>query len=137
MPQVSIDVIRLTRCFVSHECEMMSSGTGTDMSLLRRSIGELQTIKYDLENVKSSKQRANTVNDNMDVSDSVPCCHLRLCLEALIQVPVLVSVGSQKASTTPVSTPRPHLDGLFQKSNLDFSASEMWNAGTTECFLRV
>lgn len=123
MPQVSIDVIRLTRCFV-HECEMMSSATGTDMSLLRRSIGELQTIKYDLENVKSSKQRTNTVNDNMGVSDSVPCCDLRLCLEALMQVPVLVSVRSQKASTAPVSTPRPHLDGLFQKSNLDV---ECWN----------
>lgn len=56
MPQVSIDVIRLTRCFVAHECEIMSSATGTDMSLLRGSVGELQTIKYDLENVKSSKQ---------------------------------------------------------------------------------
>lgn len=83
MPQVSIDVIRLTRCFVSHECEMMSSATGTDMSLLRRPIGELKTIKYDLENVKSSKQRTNTVNDNMGNSDSVPCCDLKLYFKGL------------------------------------------------------
>lgn len=40
MLQVSIDVMRLTRCLVSHECEIMSSATSTHMSLLRRSIGE-------------------------------------------------------------------------------------------------
>lgn len=132
MPQVSIDVIRLTRCFVSHECEIMSSGT--DMSLLRRFISELKTIKYDLENVKSSKQRTNTVNDNMSISDSVPCCKLRLCLKGLIQDPVLVFLKSQESSTTPVRMSRPHLDGLSQKSNLGFSTAEMQSPGITECF---
>lgn len=129
MPQVSIDVMRLTRCFVSHECEMMSSATGIDMSLLRRSIGELKRLNMTQKNIKSSKQRTNTINDNMAISDSVPCCNLRLCLKGLIQDPVLVFVKSQKANTTPVRMPRAHLYGLFQNPYLDFSASGMQSPG--------
>lgn len=95
------------------------------MSLLRRSIGELKTIKYDLENVKSSKQRTNTVNGNVGISDLAPFCDLSLCLKGLTQDPLWMFVESQKASTTPVRMPRLHLDVLFHKPNLDFSASEM------------
>lgn len=81
---MSIDVTRLTRYFVSHECEIMPSAMSTDMSLLR-SISELEMIKYDLENVKSSKQRTNAVNGNMSHSDSIPCFDLRLCLDDTVQ----------------------------------------------------
>ncbi len=57
VPQVSIDVMELTRSFVSHECEIMSEVISTDMPLLRRSISEMQMIKYDLENVKSIENK--------------------------------------------------------------------------------
>lgn len=65
MPQVSIDVLKLTRSFVSHECKIMSSIISTDMPLLRRTISEMYMIKCDLENVKSSKYRTNTVNGSI------------------------------------------------------------------------
>lgn len=62
-------------------------------------------IEYDLENVKSSKQRANTVNGNMGNSDSVPYFDLRLRLEGLIQAPVLVFVMSKKQALILIAQP--------------------------------